>query len=72
MKNLAILKYNLLFAELKITFFNIEKYNYKFLLKYNTFFRIGENMNKLKYIKIIIISPIFKYKHTFLNILWKI
>ena len=43
-----------------------------FLLKYNTFFRIGENMNKLKYIKIITISPLFKYKYTFLNILLKI
>ena len=58
MKKLVILKYNLLFAELKFLFFIIKIYNYKLLLKYNTFVKIGDNIKTLKYInniKIIII-----------------
>ena len=68
MKNLDILKYNLLFAELKFLFFIIKIYNYKLLLKYNTFVKIGDNIKTLKYINNIKIIIIIKNNNNIHNI----
>ena len=39
-------KYNVFMQNYKLLFFNIEKYNYKLLIIYNTFIGIGGYINK--------------------------